>query len=54
VKLNWRRKGWIISCLTFAPSVENPEEPAVRGGIAYVFLRDTGGLPEGLVFWQCG
>ena len=24
------------------------------GGIAYVFLRDTGGLPEGVVFWQCG
>jgi hypothetical protein len=22
------------------------------GGIAYVFLRDTGGLPEGMVFWQ--
>lgn len=24
------------------------------GGIAYVFLRDTGGLPEGVVFSQCG
>lgn len=24
------------------------------GGIAYVFLRDTGGPPEGMVFWQCG
>jgi hypothetical protein len=23
------------------------------GGIAYVFLRDTNGLPEGMVFWQC-
>jgi len=24
------------------------------GGLAYVFLRDTGSLPEGFVFWQCG
>jgi hypothetical protein len=24
------------------------------GGIAYIFLRDTGGLPEGAIFWQCG
>jgi hypothetical protein len=23
------------------------------GGIAYVFLRDGDGLPEGNVFWQC-
>jgi hypothetical protein len=24
------------------------------GGIAYLFLRDAAGVPEGWFFWQCG